>query len=99
MLGWSSPGLVRIRYGGFLANGKKKKSLAICRELLGEVAIDPKELLLGEEAEAELASDPELNEQPLKGICPVCRKPALVLDEAASMQILVSYKPVYWDTS
>jgi len=70
-------GLVRIRYGGFLANCKKKRMLARCRTLLGPAGVSEKSLLEITDARAE---NEEPEERPMR-TCPACGKVALMITE------------------
>lgn len=87
-------GFMRIRSYGILANCKKAKSLARCRELLGEAQVDPASL---NQTEALIKETPA--EEPVRLlICPYCHKPSM-----AKVRELPKYfslaNTTFWDTS
>jgi hypothetical protein len=85
-------GLVRIRYGGILANCKKKRALERCRTLLGPAGVSEKSLLEMTDARTE-------NEEPeekLARTCPACGKVALVITERLRDEdIRATYRQIF----
>ena len=68
---------VRIRYFGFLANGHRKKKLALCRELLGEVDVElPLEPDEGEDPDIEGLDGTDISTTGCR--CPVCKTGRMV---------------------
>lgn len=61
-------GFVRIRQFGFLANRERSKKLALCRALLGALAVPAKALLIEREVD-----------EPQPKLCPACGMGHLIL--------------------
>lgn len=83
---------VRIRYYGFLANGQRKKKLALIRQLLGQSPLPP--------ASPAGAGEPGATaEQDTAERCPQCRQGWMIVLETIPPTTQAASKPWWADTS